>query len=187
MVLSATCLLGPIAPAHSKLGDPGISVKVSSGSQGPSDRVVVRGTRLSRVAFDFRTLVRWWGGRQLVFHATPGNSDFGVHYYVCRGGEWDPVTSRIVSERGFVYGRVTTLADVKMRLVVRVGRPHPYAEILKKRFRLTAGTPGFRTRYADAVVWAGLATGGYSTVSSRPITLPSGSSNSANRPIPSMG
>jgi len=161
MTRSLRCLLAALfvvslaapASAADRWGSPQMTHTVSSGDLGPAHEVVVRGKwPLGRVVFEFRTLTRWWGERKLVFHGEEGTEEFRAHYYVSTPDGWSLITPEITSERGYVFGRVRSVADVTIRLVVAVNTPHRWHTAYRHRFPVIAGAPDGRAKIATAIV-----------------------------------
>jgi len=108
------------------------------------------------VVFEVHTATMWWGDRKLVFHADGGSDQFEPHYYVLTPDGWSLITAEITSERGFVFGRVHSVGDVTIRLVVRVRTMHRWGQVYRHLFPVVAGAPDGKEKIATAIVKASM-------------------------------
>lgn len=127
---------------------------VSSDDAGPAHEIVVHADSIDRVTAEFHTSTRWWDGQKLVFHGGTGLDRFRPHYYLLTPDGWSPITAEITSERGFVYGRVHSVEDVTIRLVVAVRTMHRYGEVYRHRFSVVAGGRDGKEKTATVIVEA---------------------------------
>jgi hypothetical protein len=143
-----------VAPAGAvaRWGTPRISHTVSSRGAGPAYEVVARAGYFDRVVFEVHTSTTWWGDRKLVFHGDVGSGRFEPHYYVLTPDGWRLITAEITSERGYVFGRVRSVADVTIRLVVDVRTMPRWGQVYRHRFPVVAGAPDGRAKIATAIV-----------------------------------
>ena len=165
--MKRSSLLGPVAVvlslalvapagAASRYGTPLISHTVSSRGVGPAHEVVVRTASFDRVVVEFHTSTRWWGDRKLVFRGGSGLDRFRPHYYVLTPDGWSLITAEITSERGYVFGRVHSVADVTIRLVVGVRTMHRWGQVYRHQFPVVAGAPDGKEKIATAIVKASM-------------------------------
>jgi hypothetical protein len=147
-------VLALVAPAgaSARWGSPHVKVLVSSGELGPAREVVVEGSRLDRVVFEFDIATKWWAGRKLVLHADEGVDRFEARYFLLSADGWKPITSQVTSDDGYFHGYVAGSRQLRVRLVVTVETIRRWGKARHHRFHLSAGTSASSTHLATGIV-----------------------------------